>query len=50
MNFIGNLMKILLGIFLVSNITAFYIKITIICAPIYIIMLSIHFKKFLNSI
>lgn len=45
MNFIGTLMKILLGMFLVSNITAFYIKITIICAPIYIIMLSNYIEK-----
>ena len=31
------ILKLLLGIFLVSNITAIYNKMTIICAPIFIL-------------
>ena len=42
---IFSIMKILLGIFMLSNITSIYIKMTIICAPVFVLIMSkiIHF-------
>jgi hypothetical protein len=36
---IVNGLKIIMGIALVSNVTAIYIKVTVICAPIFLIFL-----------
>lgn len=38
-----NCLEILIGQFLLSNITAIYIKMTVICAPIFILMISNFF-------
>ena len=38
-----NFIKIIVGLFLASNITALYIKITIMCAPVFILFISIQF-------
>jgi len=38
-----NVVKILLGLFMVSNITSIYIKMTIICAPVFVLIMSIFF-------
>ena len=35
-----SVLKIILGLFMVSNITAFYLKITIVCAPIFVLLMS----------
>ena len=37
---LAGLLEIIVGIFLISNITAIYIKMTIICAPIFILIIS----------
>lgn len=46
-------LQILVGQFLLSNITAIYIKMTVICAPIFILMISKNFfflyLKYLKS-
>ena len=43
--FIATSLKILIGIFVASNITAIYIKVTIICAPVFILIIGIIFTK-----
>ena len=39
-NSLINILQIIFGMFLLSNITSIYIKTTIICAPIFIMMMS----------
>ena len=42
--FLLETIKIFFGLFLASNITALYIKVIIVCAPVIILVLSIYFN------